>query len=176
MREPRCACRSHVAAFVLLAALCAVPVGAGAQGMAPQAPTDQTSEAELEFNRRARALTDEMMSPWCKGVTVTQCSSGKAVSYRQQVLAWLKAGISEADIKRGFAEQFGEDQLGMPRGPMSWTVPLMILAFGAVVLVILVRRLTMTPPEAASEPQLSADQYRKLEAELDAQLRRSARS
>ncbi len=172
MREPAPRSVRLLAALVLLAALLALPQGARAQGMTPGSPTEQTSEAELALNRRARALTDQMMSPWCKGVTVTQCSSGVAANYRSQVRAWLEAGVSEADIKRGFAQQFGEDQLGMPRGPMSWTVPLVILAFGAVVLVILVRRLTLTPAAQPAAPDLNADQYRKLEAELDSKLSR----
>ncbi len=161
-----------LAALAVLAALLGAPQESRAQGVAPASPTEQTSEAELELNRRARALTDQMMSPWCKGVTVTQCSSGIAANYRQQVRAWLEAGISEADIKRGFAQQFGEGQLAMPRGPMSLTVPLVILAIGAVLLFVLVRRLTVSAPATEGAPDLSADQYRKLEAELDSELRR----
>jgi cytochrome c-type biogenesis protein CcmH/NrfF len=175
MRQPRirrAALSLGVLCLVLAGtALVAVPAATRAQGMAP-APTDQTSEAELEINRRARALTDQMMSPWCKGVTVTQCSSGIAVSYREQIRVWLRSGVSEADIKRGFAQQFGENQFAMPRGSFSWTAPLVMIGLGAVLLVVLVRRVTATPPENASGPQLSADQYRKLEAELDSELRR----
>jgi hypothetical protein len=52
------------------------------------------------------------------------------------------------------------------------TVPLLILGFGALALAILVRRLTQAPPASAAPPQLSAEQYRKLEAELDSDLRR----
>jgi cytochrome c-type biogenesis protein CcmH/NrfF len=181
MSQPRSRCARLIAAFLFLGtglgtavgtASFALPAGARAQGMATPAPVDQTSDADLELNRRARALTDQMMSPWCKGVTVTQCSSGIAVGYRNQVRAWLEAGISEADIKRSFTQQFGEGQLAMPRGGFSWTAPLIILGVGALALLILVRRLTMTPPESASGPQLSPDQYRKLEAELDSELRR----
>jgi hypothetical protein len=40
------------------------------------------------------------------------------------------------------------------------------------VLVVLVRRLHAPMPESAEGPKLSPDQYRKLEAELDAELRR----
>lgn len=174
MRDPGTLPRLILAVLLLLGAAF-VASAPRAQDMAGAAAVDQTSEAEIELNRRARALTDQMMSPWCDGVTVSQCSSGKALGYRAQVLAWLRAGISEADIKRGFAQQFGENQLAMPRGAMSWTAPLMILGVGALLLAILVRRLTTAPPESASGPQLSADQYRKLEGELDSELRRRQR-
>ena len=175
MRGPRCLSFVLVASFLALTAVYVLPARVRAQGMAPQSSTEQTSEAELELNRRARALTDQMMSPWCKGVSITQCSSGNAVGYREQVKAWLRSGLSEADIKRGFAQQFGEGQLAMPRGPMSLTVPLLILGFGAVVLLVLVRRLTVAPPASAASPQLSPEQYKKLEAELDSELRRRER-
>jgi cytochrome c-type biogenesis protein CcmH len=171
MHHPRRLARWVAAGLLLAAALSVSTASVHAQSMeAPSAPTSDTQE--LEINRRARALTDQLMSPWCKGVTITQCSSGIAAGYRDQVREALRSGLTEEQIKRDFAQQFGENYLAMPRGPVSWLMPLLILALGAGVLVVLVRRLHAPVPEAVDGPSLSADQLRKLEAELDSELRR----
>jgi cytochrome c-type biogenesis protein CcmH/NrfF len=171
MHEPRRLARWVAASLLLAVALSVSIASVHAQSMeAPSAPTSDTQE--LEINRRARALTDQLMSPWCTGVTITQCSSGIAAGYRDQVRDALRSGLTEEQIKRDFAQQFGENYLAMPRGPVSWLMPLLILAFGAGVLVVLVRRLHASAPEAVEGPSLSADQLRKLEAELDSELRR----
>ena len=153
-----------------LLVLSAVVVGVGPGGAAAQEGADH-----LEVARQARQLAGEIMSPFCIGRTLEDCPSPAAAAVREQLRVWLASGLTEDDIKARLDREFGAmlpenyrpTLASVPDGAVGWVVPILILIAGAALLVTVVVRLQRPAPQA---PELSEQDRRRLEAELEAQL------
>lgn len=98
-------------------------------------------EADSRVSAEAYRVAREIMSPFCPGMTLAECPSGKAADLRREITVRLGAGESRAVIVERLVERYGEQVRGEPaaRGiALSlWIVP-------AVVGLVLIGTLRMT--------------------------------
>jgi len=89
-------------------------------------------------------LANELMSPWCPGFALPDCSSGYASELRLWILEQERLGRSEADVKAEILAKYGEQMLQAPsargRGVLAYAIPAALILAGGVVLVVFLRR------------------------------------
>ena len=101
---------------------------ARAEGEATAPPAGD--ELSLEESRRASALFDSTMSPFCPGRTLNSCPSGKATAWRHDIRAWVAEGLSNDEILARLQARVPDFQLeGTPPTDWSWAGPLVVMAF-----------------------------------------------
>jgi cytochrome c-type biogenesis protein CcmH/NrfF len=131
-------------AIVLLAAWLASPLVAGAA---------EQWHYELE---------QELMSPYCPGRTLTDCTSPQAAELRQWIAGEEAKGRSREDVEKQLFLEFGEVILQAPKaqgfGLAAYVIPAVGVALGAALVVIFLRRQQRTaapaPVAVAPDPEL----------------------
>lgn len=124
----------------LIASAFAVLAMAGtAMAGAPEAPlTDPVLEA------RAQALAREIRCVVCENEPVALSSAEIAVDMRGAIRARVKAGDSDAQVRRFFADRYGDFVLLRPRMGVDtlalWGAPFLLLALGGLGLFFMSRR------------------------------------
>ncbi len=92
----------------------------------------------------AYELWDELMSPFCPGRTLANCSSSQAEQLRMWILFQEASGGSRDDVKAELLEQFGDVIRGAPRasgfGLTAYAIPVLAFLGGGVVLGVFLRR------------------------------------
>jgi cytochrome c-type biogenesis protein CcmH/NrfF len=108
----------------VLAAVLVSLLGAGAADAGAQATRDAASD---EATTRAFALSHEIMSPYCPGMTLATCPSEAAAQLRTEIAGRFRAGESRAAIVDGLVGRFGDSIRGTPRprgvALSLWVVP-----------------------------------------------------
>ncbi|AMS28792.1 MAG TPA: cytochrome c-type biogenesis protein CcmH [Hyphomonadaceae bacterium] len=125
--------------------LLAVPAGV----QAVEAPlTDPALEA------RAQSLAREIRCVVCENEPVALSSAEIAVDMRKAIRERIAAGDSDAQVRRFFADRYGEFVLLRPRIGLDtfalWGAPLALLLLGGLGLVIASRRSQAAPATAPS--------------------------
>jgi len=109
------------------------------------AATQAESGAELEIEW-AYALANELMSPFCPGRTLAECSSPQAAELRLWILTQAAAGASQEEIEANLYGRFGDVLLAAPRaegwGLWAYLVPIFFFVIGGPVVVWIIRNLT----------------------------------
>ena len=111
------------------------------------------------------------------GLTVHSCNHlqcGSGIPLKQEVGALVSQGLGRDEILLHFRDTYGEKILSAPVPEgfnlSAWILPFAVIAAGAAVLVVSVRRWTgAARAEAASNiprSEISADDRRRLDAEL----------
>ncbi|MCH2171577.1 cytochrome c-type biogenesis protein CcmH [Myxococcota bacterium] len=99
------------------------------------------------------ALWQEMMSPFCPGRTLADCTSGHAESLRMWILVQESAGRTREDVEEELYERYGDVILAAPRaegfGLTAYVVPVLLFGAGGLGILFLLRRFT-SPLSAAS--------------------------
>jgi cytochrome c-type biogenesis protein CcmH/NrfF len=150
-----------------VAAALALPAIALSAGAADAAPQDV-----------ANSISQEVMSPFCPGVTLHDCPSDNAVALRAKLADFAARGWSKARIIGWLKTQYGPDVLAVPpdrgAGLAAWVLPAIALLAGAAVAVVLARRWTRpTRPETDGPvAPVSPGMRARLDAEL-ARLRKA---
>lgn len=130
--------RLVLAVVVLLA-----PGGAGA--VAQPAPRQQAADL-------ARAL----MSPFCPGKLLADCTSSQAFELRDVITARLTRGDTVAAVKADLVRQYGRGILGAPEaqgvGLLVWILPALIGVATAAGIGLKVARATRASLAARAEP------------------------
>ena len=104
------------------------------------------------------------MSPFCPGRTLADCPSPDAAVWRADIRTWMNAGLPDAEIRTRLQARMPEQNLSaLPRGPLGWLVPSLILVAGLGILTAALRRVTA----ASDEPELDPDLEEKLLSELE---------
>jgi cytochrome c-type biogenesis protein CcmH/NrfF len=137
-------------ALVLLAALLSA------------APAWAETEGAVERSRQAREIADDLMSPYCPGVTIYHCASPDAAAVRREIRTSLDAGESPGAIRARLEQRFGSQVVGAPRSASGWLLPLALVALVGAAFAISLRRILARP----GAPPLSAEQLAELEQEL----------
>jgi cytochrome c-type biogenesis protein CcmH len=126
-------------------ALLVAPVGV----RAVEAPL---SDPALEA--RAQSLAREIRCVVCENEPVALSSAEIAVDMRKAIRERIAAGDSDAQVRRFFADRYGEFVLLRPRIGIDtfalWGAPLALLLFGGLGLFIASRRGQAAPSEALS--------------------------
>ncbi len=125
----------------------------------------------------ATDLSNEIMSPFCPGVTLHECPSAEALRLRDRIETWFAAGMSRGEIFERLESEYGSGIRAVPpasgMGLIAWLVvaaaALGALATGA----ILVRRFSARsypdqdmPPMAPSDRQRIDDELARLRPQL----------
>lgn len=89
-------------------------------------------------------LWNSLMSPYCPGRTLLDCTSGQAAELREWIAEQETAGRPRAAVEAQLYEQFGDVILQAPKasgfGLAAYVIPVVGVAAGALVLVIFLRR------------------------------------
>jgi cytochrome c-type biogenesis protein CcmH/NrfF len=120
-------------------------------------------DPEVTVARTAHELSRELMSPYCPGRTLADCPSPDAGTVREEIRAALRAGEPLASIRARIEARFGAAVVGVPTTPIGWLIPILFLAAGAIVLVLVLRRALARPP---LHPRVSTDVAARLQREL----------
>ena len=123
------------------------------------------TDADTERARQANELSRNLMSPFCPGRTIADCSSPDAATVREEIREALAAGESAESIQKRIEARFGEHVIGVPRGGIGWAIPIGVLVAGAGLLGVALARSVKRP--RATEPPISPELERELARELD---------
>ena len=112
--------------------------------MLPAAVFSQQSGYDADLLKQARQIYNEIMSPYCPGKTLSNCSSGAAELLRVNIRERLAEGEPPEMIMASLVEEFGESVRASPPnegvGRLAWVTPFVALTFGLLVILIVVRR------------------------------------
>ena len=131
----------------------AVPPSQPVSDPSPQVFHDAAEEA------RFRALTEQLRCVMCQNQSLADSNALIAQDLRREILALMRAGRSDEQIKQYLVARYTEFVLYQPRvGPSTWLLwfgPALLLAFGATALVLIVRKhgqgAPPSPPEIDSQ-------------------------
>jgi cytochrome c-type biogenesis protein CcmH len=148
----------------LLALLLAPPLLRSAAALAPE---EQLADPALET--RARALSKELRCLVCQNESIDDSNADLARDLRTIVRQRLVAGDSNAAVKQYLVARYGDFVLLDPpveaKTYALWFGPALVLALGALGVVVFLRRRSGATPSAP--PPLSADEQRRLAQLLD---------
>lgn len=148
-----------------LLAIAIVLVGATAAGAAPEDV--------------ANRLSNEIMSPFCPGVTLHDCPSPEADDLRAQIRDWSQQGWSEDQIMAELTAEYGPGISAVPpddAGLAPWLLPALVAAGGLSFTGILARRWTKAREQDRARRELderrsariTPEQKQRIDAELAA--------
>lgn len=104
--------RRRLAAFLFVSLAVATPLAA-------QTP-----------NQQATDLAHELMSPFCPGKLLAECTSSLAGDLRQAVEQRIAAGETKEAVKADLLRQYGKEILGAPEaegvGLLAWALPALV--------------------------------------------------
>jgi cytochrome c-type biogenesis protein CcmH/NrfF len=123
------------------------------------------TDPDTERARQANELSRNLMSPFCPGRTIADCSSPDAATVREEIREALAAGESPESIQKRVEARFGEHVIGVPRSGIGWALPIGVLVAGAGLLGVALARAVKRPQ--ATEPPISPELERDLARELD---------
>ena len=92
----------------------------------------------------ANDISNEIMSPFCDGVTLHDCPSREALRLRDRIEGWVSEGQSRTRIMRNLELEFGAGIRAAPpaegAGFIAWLPPVVALAAGAAGVWAVVRK------------------------------------
>jgi cytochrome c-type biogenesis protein CcmH len=122
-------------------------------GMLPCAALAAADAGEWHYD-----LEQHLMSPYCPGRTLTDCTSPQAAQLREWIAAQEQAGRSRADVEAQLYREFGEVILQAPRaagfGLAAYVIPAIAVALGAGLVVVFLRR--QSARAAAAAPRFAS--------------------
>lgn len=127
----------------------------------------------------ANRISENVMSPFCPGVTLHDCPSPLADELREQIRGWAATGMSEQRIMDRLVAEYGEEVRAIPPGDgggiTAWIVPALVALAGAGFAGMLARRWTQARERDRAREDLEARRrFRELTPEqrerLDAEL------
>ena len=143
--------------------LLALSLAGATVGPARAAPEDLANE-----------IAAEIMSPFCRGVTLENCPSDRAVELRARIQSWAAQGWDKERILAELEDQFGRSIRAVPpksgAGLWAWLAPGLAVLAGLAVAVVLTRRWTKRGRDDthAGGPPVAAGTRARLNDELDA--------
>ncbi|WP_028063624.1 cytochrome c-type biogenesis protein [Solirubrobacter soli] len=118
-------------------------------------------------------IEDEVMCVEC-GTVLSVSSSPVAQQERAFIRAQIAAGKDKAQIKAALVDEYGEEVLAQPEADgfnaALWIVPIVLVVLAAAGIGVALTRWRRNSPgetmEAEPPPELSAEDARRLDAEL----------
>lgn len=114
-------------------------------------------------------LEQHLMSPYCPGRTLTDCTSPQAAELRQWIVQQEEAGRSREEVEAQIYEQFGDVILQAPKakgfGLAAYVIPAVGVVVGGAIVGIFLRRQSLKAARAEAAPRYVSDPA--LDPELD---------
>ena len=133
--------RALLLALLLAAWMGLAPSPARAQAAQDPAPLEFADRAE---ERRFRALIAELRCVMCQNQSLADSNAQIAHDLRREVLALMRRGMGDAEIRQHLVDRYGEFVLYRPRLDAAtfllWFGPALLLLGGGVVVFRIVRR------------------------------------
>ncbi len=107
------------------------------------AQEDSINQSKLAHSASLEILTqeisDNVMSPFCPGLTLSSCPSPQAKDLRVEIHSWLEQGYSKEAAINKLKIIYGEKISGLPQTSSTWgrissLMPFIFLLLGIVVL------------------------------------------
>ncbi len=118
---------------------------------------------------RANALSQEIASPFCPGVTLHECPSQQALRLRDRIEAWFEDGLSREQVLARLEDEYGPGIHAAPAtegaGLAAWLLPGLVAAVGLLLAFVLVRRWS-TRKEILPAADLDEPEQQRVEEEL----------
>ena len=111
------------------------------------------------------AMWNSLMSPYCPGRSLLDCTSSQAGELREWIAAQETAGRRREDVEEQLYQQFGDVILQAPRasgfGLAAYVTPIVAVVVGAFALALFLRRQAsaarQTPAPVAAPPDPELD-------------------
>ena len=119
----------------------------------------------------ANDISNDIMSPFCDGVTLHDCPSQEALDLRDRIEAWVSEGRSRTQIMLQLEREFGVGIRAAPpaegAGFVAWLPPLVALAAGAAGAWAIVRKWSRRTQTASPvSVTMTGEERQRLEHEL----------
>jgi cytochrome c-type biogenesis protein CcmH len=127
----------------------------------------------------ASRVSQEVMSPFCDGLTIHDCPSQQSEELRFEILQMARRGMSADAIVDDLVARYGERIRGVPApegtGLVLWVLPVAAAAAGIVLAIILARRFSSRGDgtESGEMKPPTSEERTRLESELAAARERS---
>jgi cytochrome c-type biogenesis protein CcmH len=139
---------------LLLLLLLQVKVPDAAQFVGPPKGTPLAGEALFQ---RTYEVSQLIRCPKCQGMTIADSPAEMAVNMKGQVRELLARGYTEEQILSYFEQSYGEFVLLRPKSAVVWTLPVIALVLGAVIVFLKLRKLERVP--VVQQPPPTDDPY-----------------
>jgi cytochrome c-type biogenesis protein CcmH len=104
--------------------------------------------------QRAHAIASELRCVDCEALSIADSSTSNAAAQRADIESRVRAGQSDAQIRRAYVDRYGPSILLRPEstgiGMLVWALPVAAFVLGAGGLVLALRRWRREPRLAAS--------------------------
>jgi cytochrome c-type biogenesis protein CcmH/NrfF len=118
----------------------------------------------------ATAVSHNVMSPFCPGLTLHDCPSDAAAALRARIESWAREGRSRTEIMARLRAEYGPSIAASPeprgRGLVAWLVPVAAVLVGAAVVTAALRRWNEPAGALPRRRELSSDERARLDREL----------
>jgi cytochrome c-type biogenesis protein CcmH len=116
---------------------------------------------------RAQRLFTEVRCVQCQGQSIGDSEAPIAVDMRDRIRAEIASGATDAQIRDALYQRYGDYVLFRPRLSMLtlvlWVLPLLILAAGAGLALVMLRRSAAQAVDQPDETELDAVERARLE-------------
>ena len=144
--------------------ICASLLAAGS--LFAQTPTPEMPRMNPELEARLKKLETELRCLVCQNQTLAESPAGLAGDLRREVRLLAESGKSDSEIKEHLKARYGDFVLYRPalgtRTWLLWFGPFVLLAGGAMVVVVIARRVRATPAATPALNQEDRDRASKL--------------
>jgi cytochrome c-type biogenesis protein CcmH len=118
------------------------------------AQADEVANPDPAVEQRLKDLGEELRCLVCQNQTIADSNAPLALDLRNQIRVQVKQGKSDDEIRSFMTERYGDFVLYKPpfkaTTAVLWVGPFALIALGAFVLWLVVRR---KPASAAAEPE-----------------------
>lgn len=139
-----------------------------------------TQQLVGELDRQANQIYQQVFSPFCPGRSLNDCPSSKAHELKKEMRQKLEQGVPPQVVLEQVFEQYGDQYRAVPQyagfGRLVWWAPVIFLALGLVVALVLARgkrvrgvelRANSVEPTKARPPPISPELRARIEVELE---------
>jgi cytochrome c-type biogenesis protein CcmH/NrfF len=116
----------------------------------------------------ANRVAQDIMSPFCPGVTLHDCPSGEADELRRDIAAMAESGMTRDEIITELEAEYGPGILATPEGPLARVLPWALALAGLVLGWSLISRFTARSRAPGPLPAVSGRDRARLDAEFAA--------
>ena len=136
--------------------------------------------AALDPDQEAQRIFSTIMSPYCPGLLLVDCTSSQAAVLRNSIKTQLRRGRSHEAIVNELVDVYGPDVLALPPGSgaglVAWLGPIAVLITSLVIIFWWVRQrrqpIETAPASPASAGEAAPETDRpELRARLEQELK-----